>query len=398
VFVFALAVRMAMVLAGELMPASFIANDDTTYAGLAAQMATGAADDWSPYLATLYSATATFLVPLTGLFWLFGPVEWIGQALVAIVGAGVAAVATKVALEKLESLWAISVGIVLALLPSQVAWSTVMLKDPWVWLCTALITWFVILALRTSGRTRVLAVLGITVTLFLLGHLRMQTTFVAAWAMVGTALLVPKHNRVTWIGGALLVAITVPWLAGGGPGGVEPVLARAGNFEQARIAAAVGAESGVVDESSVEVPDSMIPTEGQASGGFAGRILRDVRHLPRGLSVMLLEPYPWDANRNLRVVLAKIETVLWYPILGMAIVGGLQVRHHRRVLVFPILLGSGTVLGYALAQGNLGTAFRHRGELAWIAVLLAAYGARRLRQRGFASGQRPPGEPAPPGA
>lgn len=402
VFLLALAARMAIVLAGEMMPASFIANDDTTYAGLAAQMATGAADDWSPYFSTLYSATATFLVPLTGLFWLFGPVEWIGQGLVAIVGAGVAAVATRVALEKLENLWAISVGAVLAILPSQVAWSAVMLKDPWVWLCTALITWFVILALRTSGRRRVVAILGITATLFLLGHLRMQTTFVAAWALVGTALLVPKINRVTWVVGALMVAISVPWLAGGGPGGVQPVLARAANFEQSRAAAAAGAESGVVKETipgpTAEVTVTMNPPDSQDRKGFASRVLRDVRHLPRGLSVMLLEPYPWDPNRNLRIVLAKIETVLWYPILGMAIVGALQVRRHRRVLVFPILLGSGTVLGYALAQGNLGTAFRHRGELIWIAVLLAAFGARRVRHRHFTAEFGQPGQPEPPNA
>ena len=385
VFLFALVVRLAMVLAGAFIPESWIAHDDTTYSTLAAQMATGDADEWSSYLSTLYAATATFLVPLTGLYWLFGPVEWIGQALVAIVGAGVPAVVTKLALEKLEASWAISVGVALALLPSQVAWSVVLLKDPWVWLCTALIAWFVTLALRTPARTRVLAVLGITVTLFLLGHLRMQTSFVAAWALVGTAFLVPKHNRMAWLGGALLVAVSVPWLAGGGPGGIEPVLARAANFEQARIAAAAGAESGVI-ETRADSNDPTNSTDRQSSGGFADRILRDVQHLPRGLSVMLLEPYPWDANRNLRVVFAKIETVLWYPILGLAIVGATQVRRHPPILAFPILLGSGTVLGYALAQGNLGTAFRHRGELVWIAVLLAAYGARRLRLREIPSG------------
>lgn len=401
VFLFALAVRVAMMLVGEFIPESWIANDDTTYSTLAAQMATGAAGDWSPYLTTLYAATATFLVPLTGLYWLFGPVEWIGQALVTTVGAGVAAVTTKLALEKLKATWAITVGMVLALLPSQVAWSIVLLKDPWIWLCTALIAWFVILALRAPGRTRVLAVLGITTTLFLLGHLRMQTTFVAAWALVGTALLVPRQHRMSWIGGALLVAISVPWLAGGGPGGIEPVLARAGNFEQARIAAAAGAGSGIVEETNAEAADSTDPsepTDGQNPDGVAGRILRDVRHLPRGLSVMLLEPYPWDPNRNLRVVLAKIEAIVWYPILVLGIVGTMQARRHQRVLIFPILLGSGTVLGYALAQGNLGTAFRHRGELVWIAVLLAAYGARRLRQRQLATGYGPPRRPAPPAA
>lgn len=372
VFLVALVVRLTMVATGHLIPESWIANDDSTYSLLAEQMARGDTNSWSPYLSTLYSLTATFLVPLTGLYWLFGPVEWVGQALVAVVGAGVAAVSTRLALERLPTMWAISTGAVLALLPSQVAWSAVLLKDSWVWLSTATLALLVSKALRYNGRRLAFTVVGVSVVLFLLGHLRLQTTFVAAWALVAAAIVVPSSSKAIWAGGALLVAVCVPWLAGGGPGGIEPVLARAENFEQTRIAGAAGAESGVVE---VE------PTAAQNDGAVPGSLLRDVVHLPRGLSVMLLEPYPWDPNRNLRVVFAKIDTILWYPILGLALVGLAQVKRHSTVLVFPSLLGAGVLIGYALAEGNLGTAFRHRGELVWIVALLASFGARSLWER-----------------
>jgi hypothetical protein len=215
--------------------------------------------------------------------------------------------------------------------------------------------------------------------LFLLGHLRLQSSFVAAWALVAAAVLVPRERRLAWIGGALLIAISVPWLAGGGPGGIDPVLARAGNFGDARAAGAIGADSAIVVEPPSAPGDQ--PDGGTDGPDATNRLATDLSHLPRGLSVMLLEPYPWDTNRNMRVVFAKIDTILWYPILGLALVGLAQVKNHPRVLVFPTLSGAGMLMGYALAEGNLGTAFRHRGELVWIVALLATFGARSLWER-----------------
>lgn len=401
VVIAALTLRLILVAGGNLIPGSWIALDDSTYSNLAQQMASGATEGWTQYLWTLYGATATFLVPLTLLYWLFGPIELLGQLTVAVIGAGAAALTTKLALERLEARWAIVAGLVVAFLPSQIAWSVVLLKDAWVWACTAALALAVAVAFRARGRNLVFSAFGAVVLLFLLGHLRLQSTFVAAWALFISALLVPRERRLTWASGALVVAISVPWLAGGGPGGIDPVLARAKDFEQTRVAAAAGADSavvaaattvpttavtvstGTVDTSpgpsstaSPETPDGSADSESLTS-----RILTDLSHLPRGISVMLLEPYPWDANRNTRVIFAKLDTLLWYPILALALVGLGQVKRNRRVLVFPVVVGAGTLVGYALAEGNLGTAFRHRGELVWIVALLGVFGARSLLER-----------------
>lgn len=393
VVIVALGVRLAAMLTVHVLaPDAWLALDDSTYSQLAVQMATGETAGWSPYLHSLYEATTTFLVPLTALYWLFGPIELLGQVLVTLVGAGAAALTTKLARENLGTRWAVGAGLIVAFLPSQIAWSVVILKDAWVWSITAALGLAVAIAFRSRGRVLWLSILGAVVLLFLLGHLRLQSTFVAAWALVVSALLVPTERRFIWFGGALAIAVFVPWLAGGGPGGFDPVLARASDFGQARAAGAAGADSAIVAAPPTyprataaapsEPPDSQLPGEpdGDMDGPAAGA-LADLAHLPRGLSVMLFEPYPWDANRNSRVVFAKLDTLLWYPILGLALVGLSQVKRHRRVLLFPTLVGIGVLIGYALSEGNLGTAFRHRGELVWIAALLAAFGARELWDR-----------------
>jgi 4-amino-4-deoxy-L-arabinose transferase-like glycosyltransferase len=372
VFAIALVIRLGAIVLGSLIPDSWIALDDATYSQLAQQMVAGESGSWSHYLWDLYWSTSTFLVPLTGLYWIFGPTEYVGQILVAAVGAGAVALTVRLAREVLEVRWALAAGAVLAVLPSQVAWSVVLLKDAWVWSATAALALVIAIALRSRGRVLVAAILGSVSLLFLLGHLRLQSSFVAAWSLVAAAVLVPRERRLAWIGGALLIAISVPWLAGGGPGGTDPVLARADNFGEARAAGAVGADSAIVAEPPSPTTDGPDATN---------RLVTDLSHLPRGLSVMLLEPYPWDPNRNLRVVFAKIDTILWYPILGLALVGLAQVKNHPRVLVFPTLSGAGMLMGYALAEGNLGTAFRHRGELVWIVALLATFGARSLWER-----------------
>jgi len=381
VFVIALVIRSAAIVLGGLMPDSWVALDDATYSQLAQQMASGETGSWSQYLWDLYWSTATFLVPLTGLYWLFGPTVWVGQILVAAVGAGVATLTVRLAREVLDARWALAAGAVIAVLPSQVAWSVVLLKDAWVWFSTAALALAIAITFRSRGRVLSVAILGSVLLLFLLGHLRLQSAFVAAWALVASAVLLPRERRLAWIGGALLIAISVPWLAGGGPGGLDPVLARADNFGEVRAAGAVGADSAIVAEPPSASAPGDHPDGSTDRPDATNRLVTDLSHLPRGLSVMLLEPYPWDANRNMRVVIAKIDTLLWYPLLGLAVVGLAQLKRHRGILLFPAFVGSGTLLGYALSEGNLGTAFRHRGELVWIVVLLAALGARRLWER-----------------
>ena len=99
---------------------------------------------------------------------------------------------------------------------------------------------------------------------------------------------------------------------------------------------------------------------------------------------------------------ARANAIIWYPLLLLALIGLLGLRpRHLRVMAFPLLAGGAILLSYALIEGNLGTAFRHRGEFEWVVALLAGFGLWRLAtwraQRGYfsdgaASG---PGDPYP---
>ena len=94
---------------------------------------------------------------------------------------------------------------------------------------------------------------------------------------------------------------------------------------------------------------------------------------------MLLEPYPWEARNDARFLLAKFDTLLFYPLLGLAAVGAwASMKRVSLASVVVVVVGALATM-FALFEGNLGTAFRHRGELVWGVALLAAIGVERIR-------------------
>ncbi len=110
----------------------------------------------------------------------------------------------------------------------------------------------------------------------------------------------------------------------------------------------------------------------------AGQLAPDLVHLPKGIFVMLLEPVPWETGGSQSLQLARTDALLWYPLLILALPGLWVARRYLRVMAFPILVGGGMLFTYALTEGNIGTAFRHRGEFVWVVALLATLGAVHL--------------------
>src|SRR5439155_9765984 len=99
----------------------------------------------------------------------------------------------------------------------------------------------------------------------------------------------------------------------------------------------------------------------------SGSSLRaNLRYLPQGVVALLVKPLPWSTNGNRSLELAGAEHLLWYPLLVLALLGSLSIWVERDVLLFPAVSATGIVIVYALSEGNLGTAFRHRGEVEWV--------------------------------
>lgn len=401
VFVVALTVRAVAAVAIWFIWEGTIFGDEATYSEMAAAVVEGRTHVWDDFTRWLYWNTAAWTLPLTGLYTLFTPHILLGQLLAALLGAATAAWTAALAGTGLHRSWAMAAGLAVALFPSQVLWSALTLKDAAVWAVAVLAGLAVTSAVGTEGRRRLAWGLVLLLALVLMVHLRTHTFVVITWA-VAIALAVAKGLPIARrLIAATFLLVAMPWAFGLGPGAVGFVAEQLGTVDERRIANAAGAATaleGAIGDRVLPRTPSDGPTSDRAAGGGSdpapgGPTGEDVvrpgqaademgdaelGYLPRGIVVMLFEPLPGSIQGNDRVMLAALEHLLWYPLLLLAVVGLGSAWGVRRVLAYPVLVAAATTVMYGLAEGNFGTAYRHRGELVWAVALLAAFGADRL--------------------
>lgn len=443
VFLLALIVRVFISTVLTRYFSGTLVLDDTTYHAMAAQMASGQTDHWDDFTNTLYWATATFMLPVTGLYKIFGPVTIAAQLLIAVVGSFAAFFVARLAGEFLEKKWAFAAGAIVALLPSQAFWSSMLMKDAFVWFVLSALALTLAVAARSTG-PRLFCYGGIAALLLVaLSYLRLHTLVVASWALIIGCFFGIKLFRAWRIGVFVATALIVPMVLGGiGLAGIG-LVTNAGSLEDRRFQNALGANTAVVDISQPPPGSGVVPPETQqevssletdaasaeskaqallaaaeeVENGRRERAERlreraadlaaeaeslraaaaaalaeagtpvavgdapldpDLAHLPRGLSVMMLEPLPLPFSGSPALKLARLESLVWYPLLALAAIGLWNARHHARTLAFPVIAGAGILVTYALTEGNIGTAHRHRGEFVWVVALLAALGMKHL--------------------
>jgi hypothetical protein len=349
--------------------------DDATYSGMAQAAADGRLSSLGAQQEWLYERTGTLLVPITGLYELLGPVKLAGELYVALLGATTAALTARLALEVVERRFALLAGLLVALLPSQVLWSSIILKDAAVWACLSGLAVVVAVGARSTGRRLALLAVVAASLLVLLGFLRLQTLEVACVALTLAMLVSERAQRPVRVAGAVAMLVCVPLVFGMGVAGApfvarsrDPGEQRAGNAQQAR--------SAVVAPTPADGHD--VTSDDDVTG--------ELSYLPKGLAVVALRPWPWESSGGgVGVALARVEALAWYPLVALALFGLGGAWRRRQALAFPILSGCAVLVMYGLTEGNLGTAYRHRGELVWAVVLLATLGAERLVHRRQAS-------------
>jgi len=103
--------------------------------------------------------------------------------------------------------------------------------------------------------------------------------------------------------------------------------------------------------------------------------------LPKGLAYFLLAPFPWMLG-SIRQVLAVPETLFFYWLL-LPLYRGVRhlIRHHLGSSLMALLITAGLTLGYALGEGNAGTAYRHRAQLLSFFLIFAAIGIEEKKNR-----------------
>jgi hypothetical protein len=366
VAVFLLAALVRVVVAVTIYPLfdGNVTRDDVFFSRLAADAAEGRTDHWDAGDRRIYEANSTFFVPITLIYNLAGEKRFLAQLFLLLFGAGTAALLTALALRVTEVPPAMAGGLVVALLPSQTLYSSTVLKDPLAWFLLAALATLVLRVRHLEGRALATGWLGIALLALLLSRVRAHTAVVVCIALCLTSWWGDGRTRWARVVASLFVLLVIPWSAGWGPAGFG-VEARVPSLEERREHEAQGGSAvpEVVDDKGVAQGDSVV---------------LHLAHLPTGVRVVLLEPFPWKETDSRTLKMAAYENLIWYGLLGVSILGVPRALRRPEATAFPLAVGVGLLVVYALAEGNIGTAFRHRGELVWIVALLVACGVAQL--------------------
>ncbi|SVD64396.1 uncharacterized protein METZ01_LOCUS417250, partial [marine metagenome] len=222
-FFVALAVRLVVAIASNLLNDGTLIPDEGQYLLLALMASEGELTPqfWRGYGQSLFSSTSAFMWPLTAMFWLFGPSRFVAQLLVILCGAVTAAGAAALAHRLLRRPYALGAGLMVAIFPSQVLWSSLVLRESFIWAGLAIIALIVGLSKREDSTTSVLLSAVAVALLFLaLALLREQTALLALWCAV-PALALGSGRRGLRIFCATSVFLVAPLVVGMGPGALR---------------------------------------------------------------------------------------------------------------------------------------------------------------------------------
>jgi hypothetical protein len=240
--------------------------------------------------------------------------------------------------------------------PSLVLWSSLNLKDSMAILAILLLLRG---AQRMQGRPSLFAIAQGALGFLILSQLREYLVLVSAFAVV-LAWVLPRLKASPLAVGALLIAGAV-------------------------LLPSLGPVQELVEESSLESLDQL--RHQLAIGGSAYHEAADVsgpggalRFLPIGLVYFLLAPAPWQLF-NARQLLTLPEMLVWYALLPQVVMGFAIAMRQRFSAALPIATFSlFATLSYALVEGNLGTAYRHRAQVLVLFLIFGAVGLARRRE------------------
>ena len=417
VFLVALFARMTVIIFSNLTKDGLLFEDDRGYFALGKMYAEG--DPSFPLYEPFWNSVESFTWPIGFLFKVFTAQAFLAQILSALAGALVASTVTLLLKQHVNRKIALYAGLLAALYPSQVLWSSLILKDVFVWMALSaavLISqwWF-----KQAKILNILTgVLGLLIITFYLSRLRVHTLIILCIALLIS--IVHKKNRHRSI--KVLISTTLlvllPLSAGSGIAGVDVVKILFGSDGQSQLVQIrhQGAEDAstaltetvrdeygsiVTTQSLIEYQERVCYKEYENNQGNSSRnneadekldeclslvsfssygLVDDIMYLPVGVRVMIIDPLPSRLNGNTKVIMAFIEHIFWYPLLILSFIG-IRKFWRKPDLLFASMLGMGIISKWALVEGNFGTAYRHRGEFVWIIIIFAAIGLEKYIEK-----------------
>jgi 4-amino-4-deoxy-L-arabinose transferase-like glycosyltransferase len=352
----AIVVRFAALIAvGYVFPPHFFALDSIGYERIGASLS----NHWlgiSPrpnipgegWLPTYYHLNAAF-------HFLLGDSAMGAVVLNMFAGAWTVLLTFKLGCEVLSKQVAKTAAVVTAFFPSLVLWSVLNIRDSLAGLAVILTVYFGVRAFR-SPNPRNLLFLGLGLVLLTALRNYMGFLVVSGIALGVVAAIRPQRLLPTLAAGTILI-LFLSLLSGQldlFPSEVmeDPL----GSASRMRSALQQGAGSAFG-----------IGREAETVGGA-------IRYLPVGFSFLLFAPFPWALESALQTAAAP-ETLLWYPLFVLALLGiGRAVRRGRYLSVIPISVLLVVTTSYALVEGNFGTAYRHRAQIMPLFFLFVGVG------------------------
>lgn len=245
-----------------------------------------------------------------------------------------------------------------AFFPSLILWSVLNIREaPTVFAVVLVVFFFARFQMAPRARDLLLAALAMMALLVLREYMMMLVGFAAG---VGVVMGRSRSPAASFGAGAIMLIASTFVLQSAGVGrslAEEPTLERVQYLREdlgrdARSAYGQGADVSTV-------------------GGA-------ITYLPVGLAYFLLAPFPWSATGALQRITLP-ESLLWYVLFFCAVRGvRLAVRHDLRRYTVPLAVLVTVTFAYALVEGNVGTAYRHRAQVLPLFFVLSAVGLRDL--------------------
>jgi hypothetical protein len=358
----------------------------------------------SGYGETLFHAAASFMWPIVVLFKLFGGYRLVAALWAGLFGAVTAALTAVIVGRALGRGWSALAGLTVAIFPSQIVWSSVVLRESMVWAGLAgAAVGISIFSRAKHWRSLSGATVLVGVSLLSLAFLRSWAFLPAAWAAALAVWLFRPPRPVLTRSLCALLCLLVPLASGLGLAGNTYVRDHGQQLGYERSVLAVGAKSAFVHPKlvaakgsgstkvvptststptstptpttvAVTVPSAVANEDIVVPSGFGN----DLRALPTGFVAFALRPFPWQHGDGLSYDFAAVEELLYYPLYLLALVGVVAYRRRRDLIAFPLVVAV-FITGIASeAEGNLGSAFRHRDQLFWAVAFFAALGANHV--------------------
>jgi hypothetical protein len=368
---------LALRIAVALFIHFFVANDDVFAPDQKGYHAVGKhlANLWGQETAIVTSTVLPdgpkgYFYIVAVLYYLIGPYPLVPKLLNCLIGALTIPVSYDLALRMGTSVGAaVRAARLVTWFPSLILWSCLNIRDAWIILLIALMCRQAVIL---QAKFSLGALTGLVGGLVALVQFRAYLLFAIGAPILVSFLALRSRNLLRSLVVGSIVAAGIIYADQSAGAGRRVRFLDFEELQEIRYWNTVGAAS------QFEQVD--ISTPGKA-----------LLFLPRGLALFLLAPFPWMLG-SIRQALAVPETLFFYWLIPWMFRGIRRLSRDNLATSLPaMLLTAGLTLGYALGEGNAGTAYRHRAQLLSFFLIFAATGL-DARYRSFG----PVTEPARP--